>query len=139
MTRWRNRSNSFGDSLTSWPPRGDVAADQIDRQVARDKDRQLALRLKGVTQRGAQSRHQLGHAEGLADIIVGAEVERLDLDRSSWRADSTTIGTADVLRISPISSSPLLSGRPRSRITRSGFSAANERMAPAASSASTIR
>src|ERR1700759_4614504 len=39
--------------------------------------------------------------------------------------------------MSPIKSSPLLSGRPRSRIIRSGFSAASSRTAPAESSAST--
>jgi hypothetical protein len=56
----------------------DVAADQIDRQVARNKNRQFPLRLEGATQCRAHSRHQLRHAEGLADVIVGAEVERLD-------------------------------------------------------------
>src|ERR1700758_625594 len=57
----------------------DMAADQIDREVARDKDRKLALCLEGVAQRRAQSRHQLGHTKGLADIVVGAEIEGLDL------------------------------------------------------------
>src|SRR5262249_61973560 len=57
----------------------DLAADEIDRKVARDKDGQLALRLKSMAQRRPQSRHQLIHAKGLADIIVGTEVERVVL------------------------------------------------------------
>src|SRR5579863_345449 len=58
---------------------GDVAADQIDREVARDEHRQFALRLKAVAQRGADARRQLGHPERLADVVVGPEVEGFDL------------------------------------------------------------
>ena len=55
----------------------DVATHEIDaKQIARNKDRQLPLRLKGMAQPGTQSRHQLAHAKRLADIVVGAEVER---------------------------------------------------------------
>jgi len=37
------------------------------------------LRLIGVAQGGAQPRHQFGDAERLAQVVVGAAVERLDL------------------------------------------------------------
>src|SRR4051812_9222013 len=57
----------------------DMAADQIDRQIARRKDRQLALRLEPVAQRRAYAGHQLGYAERFSDVVVGSEVERLDL------------------------------------------------------------
>src|SRR5207248_11069316 len=48
-------------------------------------------------------------------------------------------GTGECLRISAITSKPLRSGSPRSRMTRSGFSAATAASAPAASSAVTTR
>ena len=48
-------------------------------EIARTNTGALALRLEAVAQRGAQARHQLLHAEGLGDVIVGAEIERLDL------------------------------------------------------------
>src|SRR6516162_11780120 len=69
----------FGRQLDLLAATGDVATYEIDREVPRDKDRQLALRLKGVAQRGAQARHQLVHAKRLTEIIISAEVERLDL------------------------------------------------------------
>jgi len=58
---------------------GDTTPHKIDREIARNKDRQLSLCLVRMAQRGAQPRCQLGHAERLADIIVGAAVERIDL------------------------------------------------------------
>ena len=58
----------------------DVATHEIDaKQIARNKDRQLPLRLKGMAQRSAQSCHQLAHAKRLTDVVIGAEVERLHL------------------------------------------------------------
>ena len=56
-----------------------MPADQIDGQIARYKDRQLALHLEPVPQGRAYPRHQFGHTEWLADVVIGPEVERLDL------------------------------------------------------------
>ena len=53
--------------------------DEIDRQIAGDENRQFSLCLEGMTLRCAQSRHQLVDAKWLADVVVGAKVERLDL------------------------------------------------------------
>ena len=57
----------------------DDAAHEVDREIAGAEDRPLAVHLKLVTQRRPHAREQLIHAERLGDVIVGAEIERLDL------------------------------------------------------------
>src|SRR5579875_3043579 len=52
---------------------------EIDRQIAAAKDRLLALLLKPMALGGANSGKQLVDPEWLGDVVVGAEVERLDL------------------------------------------------------------
>ena len=72
-------SYSFGESFTSCIPDLDDPTHQIDRQIAALEDRPLALLLQPVAQGGAETGDQLVHAEGLRDVVVGAEIERLDL------------------------------------------------------------
>src|SRR4051794_18049688 len=57
----------------------DMPADEIDRQIIRNEDGQLALRLESVAQPRAYPGHQFRHAERLADVVVSSEIERLDL------------------------------------------------------------
>ena len=47
--------------------------------VADLQERDFCLPLHPVPQRGAHPRHQFADIEGLVDIVVGAEIERLDL------------------------------------------------------------
>ena len=56
-----------------------MPAHEIDREIAAAEDRPLALLLQAVAQGGAHAGVQLVDAEGLGQIVVGAEVERLDL------------------------------------------------------------
>ena len=69
----------MGESFTSSPPNFDDAAHQIDRQIAQFEDRPFTLHLQLMPQCRAHAREQLFHAERLGDVIVGAEIERLDL------------------------------------------------------------
>src|ERR1700731_2520533 len=59
----------------------DEAAYQIDGEIAGSKHRPLAMDLQLVPQRRAHAGQQLVHSERLCQIIVGAEIERLDLAR----------------------------------------------------------
>ena len=57
----------------------DDAAHEVDRRSPAAEDRPLAMHLKLMTKRRPHARKQFIHAERLGDVIVGAEVERLDL------------------------------------------------------------
>jgi hypothetical protein len=57
----------------------DDAPHQVDREIAGAKHRPLAMHLQLMPQRRAQARQQLVHPERLCQIIVGAEIERLNL------------------------------------------------------------
>ena len=57
----------------------DDAPDEIDGQIANSKDRALAVDLKLVTKRRPHSGEKFVHAKRLGHVIVGAEVESLDL------------------------------------------------------------
>ena len=72
-------------------------------------------------QRGPQPGQQLVHAEGLRDVVVGADVEcGSTFEASSSRADSTRIGTVVQPRSPWTTSMPSMPGRPRSSTTASG-------------------
>ena len=97
--------------------------------------------LQPVALRGTDAGQQLVDAERLGHVIVGAEIERLHL-RSPRRSrlDSTMIGTAEPpSRMRRITSSPSMSGRPRSSTTRSALAAAPRPAPPRPSSASRPR
>ena len=57
----------------------DDTAHEVDRQIARPKNRAFAVHLQLMPQRRPHAGEQLVHAERFGDVIVGAEVERLDL------------------------------------------------------------
>ena len=69
----------MGESFTSLSRDLDDAAHEIDREIADPEDRPLAMHLQLMAQRRPHAREQLVHAERLGDVIVGAEIERLDL------------------------------------------------------------
>ena len=52
---------------------------EIDAKVGRLDDREHLVSGLGPSQRGAQARQELAHAERLRDVVVGAGVERHDL------------------------------------------------------------
>src|SRR5262249_12620943 len=52
---------------------------QVDREVAGAEDRTLPVHLQLMAQRRAHAGEQFVHAERLGDVVVGAEVECLDL------------------------------------------------------------
>ncbi len=58
----------------------DAAVHEINQELARAEDRVLPLLVEAVAERGIESRHELLHAEGLGDVVVGAAQQRLDLD-----------------------------------------------------------
>src|SRR6185437_7066800 len=58
---------------------GDDASDQVDGEIAGPEDRFLALLLQAMADRRANARQQLLHAERLRDVVIGSEVESLDL------------------------------------------------------------
>ena len=71
-------SYSFGDSLTSLPS-------TLTMRLTRSTDRSPVWKIgfspcccKPVPQRHADARDKFVHAERLGDIVVGAELERLD-------------------------------------------------------------
>ena len=107
----------------------DDPAHEIDRQVAKLEDRPLALHLELMPERRADACQQLLHAEGLGHVVVGAQIERLDLGNFVAAAREHDDGQVlSLLReFGASSSSPCMSGRPRSRITRSGFSGMSSR------------
>src|ERR1700686_4754019 len=59
----------------------DDAAHQVDGEVAGSKHRPLAMDLQLMAQRRAHAGKQLVHSERFCQVIVGAEIERLDLAR----------------------------------------------------------
>src|SRR5258708_4974321 len=71
-------SNSFGVSLSSG---AGAVAHGIDFKIADAQHRNFSLALHAKPQRRPHPRQQLADIEGLVDVIVGAEVERLDLLR----------------------------------------------------------
>src|SRR5262245_65447508 len=52
---------------------------QVDGKIAGAENRTLAVRLQLVTQRRSHPREQFVHTEGLGDVVVGPEVESLNL------------------------------------------------------------
>src|SRR5262249_8744106 len=57
----------------------DDAPDEIDGQITGPEYWPFTMDLKLVAQRGSHPRKQFVHSERLGDVIVGAEVQRLDL------------------------------------------------------------
>ena len=57
----------------------DDAPHEINRQITDTENRPLALGLQLVTKRCPHAREKLIHAEGLGHVVVGPEIERLDL------------------------------------------------------------
>ena len=57
----------------------DDTAHQVDREVAGPEHRPLAMDLQLMPQRRAHAGEQFIHPERLGQVIVGAEIERLDL------------------------------------------------------------
>src|SRR3954451_18105458 len=57
----------------------DGAADEVDREVAAAEEGPLALKLEAVAERRADAGQELVDAERLGHVVVGPEVERLDL------------------------------------------------------------
>ena len=66
----------------------DDAAHQIDREIAGAKHRAFAMDLQLVAQRRPHPRQQFVHAERLGEIIVGAEIERLQPCRPRRRGST---------------------------------------------------
>src|SRR5882757_8843514 len=54
-------------------------ADSVNFQITDAQHRDFSLALHAMPQRRAHTRQQLANIERLIDVIVGAEVERLDL------------------------------------------------------------
>src|SRR5437868_5476884 len=90
MKRWVSTLPAWGDQEAQdvvFPRRepkllaahGDQPAHEIDGEIAAAEDRPLALLLQAVAQRRAHPGMELVDAEGLGQIVVGAEVEGLDL------------------------------------------------------------
>jgi hypothetical protein len=81
----------------------------------------LSVSITGVAaaEGRADPGEQLVHAEGLGDVVVG--VERGDLVGLGVRADRMRMGTLVQPRGPRTTSMPSIPGRPRSRITRSGW------------------
>ena len=57
----------------------DDTAHEVDREITAMEDGPLALRLKLMPQRRPHPRQELVHAERFGDVIVGTEIERLNL------------------------------------------------------------
>ena len=84
ITRSTSYSRGVRPDLLAAKP--DDAAHEVDREVAGLEQRPLALGLQSVAQRGADAGDELLHAERLGQVVVGAELQRLD--------DAGLVGTA---------------------------------------------
>ena len=72
-------SHSLGESLISSPAARDAAVDEVDGELAGLDRRAAALLLDAVAQGRAHPGQELGDAERLGDVVVGAGIERRDL------------------------------------------------------------
>ena len=71
-------SYSLGESFTS-SPRTETSRCTRSTEIAAAEYRLGALALHPMAQRGADACDEFGHAEGLGDVVVGAEIEGFDL------------------------------------------------------------
>ena len=76
----------------------DDAADEVDGKIADPEHRPLAVGLQLMAQRRPHPGEQLVHAERLGHVVVGAEIERLDLAGFVAAAGEDDDGNAFVAR-----------------------------------------
>lgn len=91
-----------------------------DRIGPRPGDLVIAGSGTGVANGGADPGKQLIRTKGLGQIIIRTQIKRSYLVLLVGTADTTTTGRLDQLRMLRRISMPSISGRPRSKITRSG-------------------